>query len=808
MFALPSRSHLNRKPNRSRSCRPQIEWMEPRALMSAVTWTGGGGDNNWDTAANWSTDSVPGSADNVTINTAANVVHSNNVTDSINSLTSTEPLTISGGTLSIAAASTIDNTLSLTGGTLNGTGGVSVSGLVTLTSGTLSGGSALNANGGMLLNPGVQGLNFDGRTINNPAGQTVTWNMGSNGSNIGVADDTVFNNLGTFTVDGGAGSYNETSAGDNSSFNNMGTLTDSALLSTTVPFNMVGGSLDVTGDGSVGLSDGTSTGGAFSIASGASLGLGSEDSEYSVDPTTTISGTGSLSLGASTTMVLPADFNFAGSANVFSGVLQVDGSLIGSGISVSGGTLSGIGTVGALSVGNAAVSPGDGAGTGILNVQGPADFAGNFDDEEGQEFSTLTVQLNGPTPGTGYTQLNVTGAVDLAECSLNPSLGFTPSSGEQFTIIKSTVPIVGTFDGLPQGAPLTIGSTPFTISYHGGDGDDVVLTQATLAAPTVTGVSPNSGPAAGGTQVTIIGTGFTGATAVDFGANPATGLTVVNATTITADSPAGSGAVDVTVKTPGGTSAASSADEFTYTALAAPTVTGVSPNSGPAAGGTQVTITGTGFTGATAVDFGATPAAGFDTVVNALHHDHSSSSPAGTSVVDVTVITTGGTSATSPVDRFTYVGASPTVMSVQRFGFHMQPTSLVLTFSAPLDPVRAEDVKNYQIVTMGGRGRKGDLIGHVTRVRAAVYNPAALTVTLFPRQRLDFHNLYRLIVDGATPNGLRSATGIPLDSQGNGEPGINYVTAVSSKNLVLTPAQAGRYLHPKARHTRAHASKP
>ncbi len=76
---------------------------------------------------------------------------------------------------------------------------------------------------------------------------------------------------------------------------------------------MVGGSLDVTGDGSVSLQSGTSTGGAFNIASGASLGLGSTFTGYSVDPTTTISGTGSLSVGANPTMVLPANYSFAGS---------------------------------------------------------------------------------------------------------------------------------------------------------------------------------------------------------------------------------------------------------------------------------------------------------------------------------------------------------------------------------------------------------------------------------------------------------------------------------------------------------------
>ena len=53
----------------------------------------------------------------------------------------------------------------------------------------------------------------------------------------------------------------------------------------------------------------------------------------------------------------------------------------------------------------------------------------------------------------------------------------------EFTIIKSTDPIEGNFDGLPEGASLTIGNTPFTISYHGGDGDDVVLTQGARSRP-------------------------------------------------------------------------------------------------------------------------------------------------------------------------------------------------------------------------------------------------------------------------------------------------------------------------------------
>jgi hypothetical protein len=86
------------------------------------------------------------------------------------------------------------------------------------------------------------------------------------------------------------------------------------------------------------------------------------------------------------------------------------------------------------------------------------------------------------------------------------------------------------------------------------------------AAPTVTGVGPTFGPAGGGTLVAITGTSFTWATAVDFGKAVATNVTEVSAATITAQSPAGTGTVDVTVSAFGETSSTSAADVFTYTA--------------------------------------------------------------------------------------------------------------------------------------------------------------------------------------------------------------------------------------------------
>jgi len=180
---------------------------------------------------------------------------------------------------------------------------------------------------------------------------------------------------------------------------------------------------------------------------------------------------------------------------------------------------------------------------------------------------------------------------------------------------------------------------------------------ATAAAPTVSSISPSSGPLAGGTSVAITGTGFTGATAVKFGLTDASSYTVNSATSITATSPAGSaGTVDITVTTSGGTSATGASDRFTYTS--APSVSSISPSSGPLAGGTSVAITGAGFTGATAAKFGLTDATSY-TVNSAT--SITATSPAGSAgIVDITVTTSSGTSATGASDRFTYAADTPT----------------------------------------------------------------------------------------------------------------------------------------------------
>ena len=169
---------------------------------------------------------------------------------------------------------------------------------------------------------------------------------------------------------------------------------------------------------------------------------------------------------------------------------------------------------------------------------------------------------------------------------------------------------------------------------------------------TVTGISPTSGPIAGGTPVTITGTDFLAGSTVSFGGNAGTNVTVVSATSITVTAPAGAaGAVHVTVTNTDGPSTTSNADLFTYAPI--PTITGLNPSTGPTTGGTSVTITGTGFTGATAVNFtgAVTPTVVSDTEITVV-----SPSASGPMVVGVTVTTPGGTSSGGS-NQFNYVAA-------------------------------------------------------------------------------------------------------------------------------------------------------
>ncbi|NVI85585.1 putative Ig domain-containing protein, partial [Janthinobacterium sp. BJB401] len=298
----------------------------------------------------------------------------------------------------------------------------------------------------------------------------------------------------------------------------------------------------------------------------------------------------------------------------------------------------------------------------------------------------FSVKVTDSTPGTPQVVIkNYSVSIAIPILSITPTTltagGLATPYSQQMSTANGTAPYTYVVEsgalptglnmsssGLISGTPTALGTYNFVIKstdVTGGNGPYNTSRSYSLVInaqppPTITGVTPASGPASGGTAVTITGTGFTGVTALKFGANNGVAVTVVNATTMTATSPAGSaGTVNVTVTASGGTSATGAANQFTY--IPAPTVTSISPTAGPTAGGGSVIITGTGFTGATAVTFGATPATGF-TVNSATQI--TATAPAGSSgTVDVRVTTAGGTSATSGADQFTFV-AAPTVTSI------------------------------------------------------------------------------------------------------------------------------------------------
>jgi uncharacterized repeat protein (TIGR01451 family) len=158
-----------------------------------------------------------------------------------------------------------------------------------------------------------------------------------------------------------------------------------------------------------------------------------------------------------------------------------------------------------------------------------------------------------------------------------------------------------------------------------------------------------------------------------------------------------------------------------------------------------------------------------------------------------TVTSTTSTNSASATNVATHVmPAMPVVMDVQRFGFHDQATDLVVFFNTPLAAAQAQDLDNYRIVTLGGPGRGGSLIGHVTRVRKAVYNAAAGTVTLYMAHRLDIHNRYRFTIAGAAPDGLMGTDGVHLDGAANGIAGSDYVTEITEKTLAGRASEATR----------------
>ena len=245
----------------------------------------------------------------------------------------------------------------------------------------------------------------------------------------------------------------------------------------------------------------------------------------------------------------------------------------------------------------------------------------------------ITATVNGPTVtvSSATTVAGVTNAVITA--AVRTRIETVTATTANATALQLTFTLTGDVAGTPISVPLG------TVTAG-----NAACVRPALPAPTEIGLMPRSGPTAGGTTVTVTGTGFVpGATTVTIGGItiPAGDVTVTSPTTLTfATPPHAVGPVTVTTTTAGGTSGPQ-----TYTYLPPPTESGLMPRSGPTAGGTTVTVSGDGFVpGATTVTIGGITIPADQVTVNGPTSltFHTPAHQAGP--VDVSVTTPGGTS--------------------------------------------------------------------------------------------------------------------------------------------------------------------
>jgi Autotransporter beta-domain/Bacterial Ig-like domain (group 3)/IPT/TIG domain len=281
--------------------------------------------------------------------------------------------------------------------------------------------------------------------------------------------------------------------------------------------------------------------------------------------------------------------------------------------------------------------------------------------------------------------------LSVQEIGRLPDVGGTFGGCEIMNVVESTPFPGGSLSQVSRLASIFDYSAPDGNSYRVTLSlDGVSSTRATASVkllppqpPTVTAINPADGPALGGTVVTITGRNFTGATAVSIAGTPATSVSVVSPTSITAMTPAGSvGSASVLVTTPGGSNAANT---FYNYAKAAQTVAFSSmPPASPAVGGTYAVTTTPGASSSPVVlsiDAASTPA-GVCTVAGLTV----TFAKAGTCIVDANQAADANYTAAPQVQQSITVAAAQTISfgnpGAQTFG--AAPFALTATATSSL----------------------------------------------------------------------------------------------------------------------------
>lgn len=214
-------------------------------------------------------------------------------------------------------------------------------------------------------------------------------------------------------------------------------------------------------------------------------------------------------------------------------------------------------------------------------------------------YTYTPLTLDNIDPAAGPTTGGLLATVNGQNFIAGTTVFFDISEGTDIAVVSDTVITART----PPHPP---GPVNVVVRYSSGATDTVRNAFTYHLAPSLTNVSPNTGPVTGGTRVTVQGTNFVAGATLTVGGLPATDIAFVNANTLTATTPPhAGGAADVVERNPDGFNA-TLASGFTFGF--APTLTDISPASGASAGGTSVTLTGSNFAAGARVTFGGLPA--------------------------------------------------------------------------------------------------------------------------------------------------------------------------------------------------------
>jgi len=275
-----------------------------------------------------------------------------------------------------------------------------------------------------------------------------------------------------------------------------------------------------------------------------------------------------------------------------------------------------------------------------------------------------------PGSGGGSGSFSSVSCINAADCTaVGSDVDKAPMHA---TEVSSSWGTVTEIPGSPGGSGSFSGiscSDATDCTAVGSDGDNQPLYASSQTVPTVSEVSPRTGPSPGGTAVTISGTGFRVGATVEIGqgfgpgatAIPAIDVKVISSTEITAVTGSGAkpGTWSLYVSTTAGSSAPNLGDDYFNNGV--PTVSGISPSVGPVSGGTPITITGTGFLSGATVEIGQgsgpAPSAIPATDVNVISSTEITAVTGGGAqpgTWSVYVISFGGTTPAVAADDFTY----------------------------------------------------------------------------------------------------------------------------------------------------------